>query len=951
MRSTTRQGQGAMHALKAVVKAAALAAPLLLAQVPAQAASWWGTESGQVRPLAMSPDKSKLFVVNTPNNTLDVFSITGAGLSLIARVPVGLEPVAVAARSDNEVWVVNHLSDSVSIVSLDGTPRVTRTLLVGDEPRDIVFAGSPAKAFITAAHRGQHLEHPSIASVPGNKGGPESTTEGVPRNDVWVFNPTNLGSAVGGVPTKIINLFSDLPRGLAVSPDNNTVYVAAHKSGNQTTSINEELVCDGFAAAKSCVVKGVTYPGGAIGPNKNFQGKQAPEVGIIVKFNKASGHWEDIRGKNWDNAVPYSLPDRDVFAVDANSLNEKQNFTTVGTTLFNMVANPVTGTLYVSNTEANNFANFEGSGKNAGGLTLQGNIAQTRITVIKNGQVQPRHLNKHLDYTKLANDPGFDTTAKQHSLATPLEMAVTKDGKTLYVTAYGSSKIGVYDTAELENNTFDPRAASSKHITVSGGGPAGVVLDEGRGQMYVVTRFDNAVKVINLANKSEVASARLPNPEPASVVEGRKFLYDAQLSSANGENSCSSCHIFGDEDGLAWNLGNPDDEVTTSPIPNGKFIDPTTFAGAKLIFGPKTKINGSDNPKHFHPLKGPMITQTLRGLKNQGAQHWRGDRSVGVYGTSGTDSNTSFINFGVAFEGLLGNPTKLDQPSMQKFADYMMQVNLPPNPIRKLDNSLRANEKRGSDFHFGTRPSDGFKISVFGAQSTVLANNNCNGCHTVDGAKGLYGGGLMQSFEGITQIVKVPQLRNLYQRVGRFGSPALPFSLAGATGNLGEQVRGYGFVHDGTADTLAHFFTVRVFQPTLNSGFPMKNPDATRRDVADFMLVMTQDLAPIVGQQVTLSSTTDSSATDRVDLFKARAQTSFVSKELGGTVTECDLVARVAENGKVAGYLYNGSTFQSVTGGASKSDADLRAMARTPGQEVTYTCAVPGTGRNVASAL
>ena len=59
---------------------------------------------------------------------------------------MGLEPVAVAARSNDEVWVVNHLSDSVSVVTLTGTPHVVRTLLVGDEPRDIVFAGASQPA-------------------------------------------------------------------------------------------------------------------------------------------------------------------------------------------------------------------------------------------------------------------------------------------------------------------------------------------------------------------------------------------------------------------------------------------------------------------------------------------------------------------------------------------------------------------------------------------------------------------------------------------------------------------------------------------------------------------------------------------------------------------------------------------------------------------------------------
>src|SRR5258708_1490453 len=112
-------------------------------------------ESGPVRPIAISPDGTKLFAVNTPNATLEIFNVTATGLTFSARVPVGLEPVAVAARSNTEVWVVNHLSDSVSVVTVSGTPHVTRTLLVGDEPRDIVFAGSSNQAIMTHAPRGQ----------------------------------------------------------------------------------------------------------------------------------------------------------------------------------------------------------------------------------------------------------------------------------------------------------------------------------------------------------------------------------------------------------------------------------------------------------------------------------------------------------------------------------------------------------------------------------------------------------------------------------------------------------------------------------------------------------------------------------------------------------------------------------------------------------------------------
>lgn len=116
---------------------------------------------------------------------------------------VGLEPVSVAVRSDNEVWVVNHLSDSISIVKLNkryGKPqvgRVVRTLHVGDEPRDIVFGGAQHdRAFITTAHRGQNAPFD-----------PQLTTPGIGRADVWVFDADRTDNALGGKPLLIITLW------------------------------------------------------------------------------------------------------------------------------------------------------------------------------------------------------------------------------------------------------------------------------------------------------------------------------------------------------------------------------------------------------------------------------------------------------------------------------------------------------------------------------------------------------------------------------------------------------------------------------------------------------------------------------------------------------------------------------------------------------------------------
>ncbi|MFW6067601.1 MAG: YncE family protein [Myxococcota bacterium] len=876
-------------------------------------------ESGPVRPLALSPSGDLLFATNTPDGHLEIFDV-GAGGELAHRgsVAVGMEPVAVAARTDEEVWVVNHLSDSVSIVDVPSR-RVVRTLLVGDEPRDIVFAGPDgSRAFVTTAHRGQHRTHPSLAGVPG-AGDPELTTPGVGRADVWVFDADDLGDAVGGVPAAIVVLFGDTPRPLAASPDGSTVYAGVFHSGNRTAVVPEGAVCDGFDAADPCEVDGTTMPGGLPGPSANADGDPAPETGLVVQYDPMADAWLDDEGRDWSGAIRFDLPDYDVFALDAATLEEQPGSPVahVGTTIFNLAVNPVTGVLYASNTEARNRTRFEGPGVH-GGSTVQGRLHEARITVIEDGEATPRHLNGHIDYDVRPAPPG----TAQHSLATPLEMAVSEDGSTIYVAAFGSSRVGVIPTGALEDGSFDPTAASADHIEVSGGGPAGLALDETRGRLYVLTRFDNAVATIDLVAGAEIDKVPMHNPEPDPVAEGRPLLYDARQTSSNGEASCASCHIFGDTDHLSWDLGNPDAPVTQSPME----IRLETFSFSD--------INGTGNPEDFHPMKGPMATQTLRGLENHGAQHWRGDRATGFYGTAPYDADLAFRNFNAAFVDLVGREEPIDDDAMQAFADFALALTMPPNPVRNLDNSLTASQARGRDFFAGPRRADG---NPFGD------GFSCEGCHRLDPEQGFFGTDGRQSFENEPQIIKIAQLRNLYQKVGMFGMIDTPFLNAGNNGHKGPQVRGTGFIHDGSVDTLFRFFQATVFNATGgDQGFQGGDPE--RRDMEAFMLAFPSDLAPIVGQQVTLTGDNADVAGLRIDLLLERAATPFVSKSLGGEVTECDLIAKVSADGRIRGYVYRSDgTFEPDDESGRLTDAELRALAE-PGREVTYTCVPPGSG-------
>ena len=496
-------------------------AVLALSTSPALAQpSFVAFETGSVRPLAI--EGGILAAVNTPDNAVEIFNVVANGITRRTSIPVGLEPCAVAIRpGGTEAWVVNHLSDSVSIVDL-ATATVTRTLLVGDEPRDIVITDPDGagplgdRVFITTAHRGQHRSDSSISSVPG-AGDPQLTTPSVPRADVWVFDADSPGAGVGGTPLKIVELFGDTPRALTVSADGTSVYAAIFHSGNQSAVVNEGRVCDNFGTSQ-CNGDGISspnglnsgrLPGGLPGPSTNAAGDNAPETGLIVQFDEGSGQWRDEGGRNWSNGIRFFLPDLDVFEINASTLNETASFAHVGTINFNMAVNPVNGNVYVSNTDAQNLTRFEGPGI-FGGSTVQGNLHQARITVLNGASVSPVHLNSHINYNITPAPAG----TKDHSLATPLDMVVSSDGSTLYVAAFGSSKVGVISTSDLDNGTFSPTASSANYLSVSGGGPSGLALDEANGNLFVLTRFDNAISVVDVGTGTEVNHFPLHNPEP-----------------------------------------------------------------------------------------------------------------------------------------------------------------------------------------------------------------------------------------------------------------------------------------------------------------------------------------------------------------------------------------------------------------------------------------------------
>src|SRR5262249_32364171 len=149
-------------------------------------------------------------------------------------------------------------------------------------------------------------------------------------------------------------------------------------------------------------------------------------------------------------------------------------------------------------------------------------------------------------------------------------------------------------------------------------------------------------------------------------------------------------------------LGNPDARVTPMP---GPFATPPT----NFFTNPPSPI---PNPSFF-PMKGPMVTQSLRGMANHGPMHWRGDRTGGLDANNdvlpsaqpdtGTfDEHAAFKKFQAGFTDLLGRSEFIPDADMEAFTDFILQVTYPPNPIRALDNSLTPDQAAGRQL-FNTR--------------------------------------------------------------------------------------------------------------------------------------------------------------------------------------------------------------------------------------------------------
>ena len=870
--------------------------PSVAPQAPSSFVNW---ESAHVHPLELVPGGARLLAVNTPDNRLEVFEL-GSGKPVRAfDVPVGLDPVSVRACSARLVWVVNQISDSISVVDLE-QHNVVATLRTDDQPADVVFAGEPRRAFVSCSQ----------------------------SNTVLVFDPEHLDAA----PQRIA-IDGESPRALAVSNDGKTVYAAIFESGNGSTLLagGSEFNID---FPPNVVNRPVgPYSGRNPPPNSAKQGgfepaqragnPPPPKVGLIVKRN-AAGEWRDDYLGDWTNFVSganaalsgrvpgWDLADNDIAILDTHSLSLHYARHLMNTCMA-LAVHPKSGEVSLVGTDATNEVRFE--------PVLSGKFLRVRIARVDaaGAMLSIGDLNPHLDYQHSRIEP----SERHKSLGDPRALVWNASGSKGYVAGMGSNNVVVI-------GADGARLADSAPIDV-GEGPTGLALDEARAQLYVLCKFASEIRVVSTEKHTQSARVPFHDPSPAAIRVGRRHLYDTHENSGLGQIACASCHVDARIDHLAWDLGDP--SGTMVELGQGNL-------GAKNPALLTALVPGRGDFKPYHPMKGPMSTQTLQDIIGKEPHHWRGDR-------------TGLEGFAGAFQTLQGDDHDLAPKELQEFEDFLATIALPPNPLRGFDNALP--EDLALPGHLST--------GRFGPAGKPLPNGNarhglqlyrsgkldnlkvdCVTCHTLPSGVGpdaaLVGNAyvalatgkdgehhhMLVAQDGSSNVtMKVPQLRNLYEKVG--------CNLSASGSHFG-----FGFLHDGSVDTLARFVNEASF--TLAS-------DQDTADLVAFLLCFSgSDFGPGSASEPPGPASKDTHAAVgwQVTLAGGAAPARMLSLADAGRV---GLVVKGRSKGLARGWFYvGGGRFQSDRKSESETGPELAALAGV-GSELTYTLVPLGTAQRI----
>ena len=449
-------------------------------------------------PIAHHAALETVYATNTAADQIEVIDATGAAGT---PIPVGIDPVSLALRPDGrELWVANHISDSVSVIDTDPasptfhqviatvqafTDGVTRF----DEPVGIAFA-SDAKAYVALSS----------------------------RNEIAVVDVASRAV------TRWIEVEGQDPRVLKVHGDR--LFVIPFESGNQTQ----------LSGCFGAVVDPVRTPwctyDAVIEAGRNN----------ILTLSDPSN--PDDPGMVADIIRNQAFPDRDLFVIDTATDEPIEEVWTIGTLLYGLAVDSQ-GVVYVAQTEARNDANgLAGTqGHDLPEMENRAFLNQIGVVDCQAGCGAPSVI-------ELEPLPPADP-APGTQVATPFGIEISGDDRTLVVTAAGSNRVFTVDAA----------SGSVLGRADVGTTPRGVALEsdeEGAPtRAWVFNAVENSVSVVDVSDPTAptvTSTIAFDDPTHPEVKLGRAAFNDAGASTT-GTFSCESCHPDGHTDQLLWILG------------------------------------------------------------------------------------------------------------------------------------------------------------------------------------------------------------------------------------------------------------------------------------------------------------------------------------------------------------------------------------------------------------
>lgn len=370
-----------------------------------------------------------------------------------------------------------------------------------------------------------------------------------------------------------------------------------------------------------------------------------------------------------------------------------------------------------------------------------------------------------------------------------------------------------------------------------------VTTTSGTTRLFVLCRMDSSLRVFVVGAGGALTATNtitLQDPMPLAWRPGQRLLYDAAFS-GTGKVSCASCHVDGRTDRKVWEL---DDPANPPPLPPNS---PFPAILSEHIDGIAGTVAGTNT----YPLdRGPMMTQTLQGLRTHPAEAWGVDPhpllSTRPFYWRGVRNR--FEDFQPAFVNLMGMAPGSEPTNAQMvaFRDFVFTIMYGPNAEQAPTRVFTGSIGNVGNFASGSGSLRGLKLfHTLPHQATgpfsdpggqlVAFGRSCVQCHALPHG----------STNTITMTFGPQPTESAQIRAprGRENELRLPGDFASNPSVVGPFMADHGLFHNGSVSSV-NTLIGGVFTP----------PGVQTDDVVQFVREFDTGIAPAAGDALSITS-------------------------------------------------------------------------------------------------